>query len=159
MSDNPQDTPIGPFIPTTAMSNAVPMVDDVTLVASEHSAYQGDVTVAGQIGKLQTSAGIVYGAWPYPFTATTNASGVAVVYLTSDGTSTGSPAFSTIYQQSASPIGIGAGNYNNTSIVFSGTGNKIMTITVNQITTVLGLLTQTATASAGVVVQGTIWGK
>lgn len=153
-----QDVPDGPFIPVANLDNSVPMVDDSSKVLTSHSAYQGDVQVQGLIGKLQTSAGVVYGAWPYPFTATTNASGVATVYLTSDGTSTGTVAFTTVYLMSASPAGIGAGNYNSTVIAVSG-DKKTLTITMNQITTVLGLLTASTTAAAGVVVQGTIWGK
>lgn len=155
MADNPQDTPV----PTTPLVDGPDMSsDDHNKVATVHLSKQSDDAIVGLIGKLQTSAGIVYGAWPYPFTATTNASGIATVYLTSDGTSGGTAAFTTVYQQSVSPTGVGANNYNNTSIVISG-DKKTMTITLNQISTILGLLTQNTTAAAGVVVQGTIWGK
>jgi len=53
---------------------------------------------------------------------------------------------------------VGAANYNPTSIVISS-DRKTLTVTMNQIKTVLGLLSFNATADAGVVVQGTIWGK
>lgn len=152
-----QDVPDGPFIPTANMSNAVPMVDDNTLVASEHSAYQGDIQTAGLIGKLQTSAGIVFGAWPYPFTTTTNASGVATIYLTNDGTSTGTAAFTTIVSQSVSPLAIGnTSNYQIASAVISG---KTLTVTVNQLGSVVLGLVNVTTAASGVTVQGTVWGK
>lgn len=152
MPDNAQDIPTN-----LPVSNDVPMVDDSTKVLTAHSAYQGDVAVSGIIGKLQTSAGIVYGAWPYPFTATTNSSGIATVYLTNDGTSGGTAAFTTIYTQSVSPVPLGStSNYQIVSSVISG---KTLTITVNQLgSVVLGLVNVTS-AAAGVIVQGTIWGK
>lgn len=132
--------------------------DDQDKVPTVHLAYQADQAVAALIGKLQTSAGIVYGAWPYPFTATTNSSGIATVYLTSDGTSGDTAAFSTIYTQSVSPITIGASsNYQIVSAII--TSGKILTITVNQLgSVVLGLVNVTSAAS-GVTVQGTVWGK
>ncbi len=142
-----------------AISNAYPMAGDPTKVASDWLALQGDQAVAALIGKIQTSTGIEYGAWAYPFTATTNSSGVATVYLTSDGTSTGTVAFSNkVFNPSASPIGIGAANYNVTAISVSG-DRKTLTITLNQIKSVIGLLSYNATADAGVTVQGTIWGR
>ncbi len=128
-------------------------------LVTEHAAYGGDTTVAGLIGKIQTSSGIEYGAWPYPFTGTTNSSGVATVYLTSNGLTGGSAAFPTkVFNASAAPVGVGAANYNVTALTVSG-DLKTLTITLNQLKNVLGLVTYNSTADAGVVVQGTIWGK
>lgn len=153
-----QDQSNGPFILTTNMDNGIPMDGSISKVVTSNAALTADTTVQGLIGKLQTSAGIVYGAWAYPFTATTNSSGIATVYLTSDGTSTGTAAFSTIYTQSVSPLAIGsASNYQIVSAVI--TSGKILTVTVNQLgSVVLGLVNVTSAAS-GVVIQGTVWGK
>lgn len=113
----------------------------------------------GELGKIQTSAGIEFGAWAYPFTATTNSSGVATVYLTSDGTSTGTVAATNkVFNASVAPVSVGANNYNVTSIVISS-DRKSIAITLSQIKTVLGLLTFSSTADAGIITQGTVWMK
>lgn len=155
------------YVPLQFPLNAAMYADDDstmaanagTRVPTQRAVKAADTTVAGLIGKLQTSAGIVYGAWPYPFIATTNSSGIATVYLTSDGTSGGTIAFNTVYTQSASPVPIGsASNYQVVSTVVSG-DLKTLTVNVNQLgSVVLGLVNVTSAAS-GVVIQGTVWGK
>jgi hypothetical protein len=127
---------------------------------TQHAAYMADSGVFGAIGKIQTSAGIEYGAWPYPFTATTNSSGVATIYLTSDGTSAGTVAFPTkVYNPSVSPLAVGTtSNYQIASVVVSG-DRKTLTVTVNQLGSVVLGLVNVTTAASGVVVQGTVWGK
>jgi len=156
----------GDDIPKEAMSNDIPMLDDVNKIPTSHAVYTVESALysqmstkanAADIGKIQTAAGIEYGAWPYPFTGTTNASGVVTIYLTSDGTSTGTIAApNKVFNASAAPVGIGAANYNVTSITISS-DRKTMTIIMNQIKSVLSLLSFNATADAGVTVQGTVW--
>lgn len=145
-----------------------PISDNPTMVSSQHGrgvtesvVYQGDLATynaaTGLIGKLQTSAGVVYNAWAYPFNAVTNGSGIATVYLTSDGTITGTPAFTTIYNQSATPVPVGASsNYQVASATISG---FTMTITVNQLGSVILGLVNVTSAASGITVQGTVWGK
>lgn len=151
MSSPTQDVPT-----SFPMDNTSPMPDSATTVPTDHAALTSDLAIQAQIGKLQTSAGIVFGAWPYPFTATTNASGIATIYITNDGTSSGTAAFSTIVAQSISPLAVGAAsNYQIANAVISG---KTLTVTVNQLgSVVLGLVNVTS-AAAGVTIQGTLWG-
>lgn len=146
-------------IPLTALSDVNPMLDDSSKVVTSHAALTSDNAVLALIGKLQTAAGIVYGAWPYPFTATTNSSGIATIYLTSDGTATGTIAFGTVYNQSATPMPVGTtSNYQVAGITVSG-DFKTLTITVNQLGSVILGLVNVTSAAAGVTVQGTVWGK
>lgn len=148
-----------------SMQFGIPVSDNPDMSAdrhntsiSEHAAYTANSAVSGSVGKLQTSSGVVYGVWPYPFSATTNASGVATAYLTSDGTSGGTAAYTTVYMPSVTPIPVGANNYQPTSISLSG-DKKTLTITINQIAPVLGILTLTSAAPAGITVQGIVYGK
>lgn len=126
---------------------------------TEHAAYMADTNVASVSNKVQSSGStIITGAWPILRKATTNSSGVAVIYLTTDGTSGTGAAFSTVYEDGIVVMGVGAANYNPTTIVISG-DKKTCTVTLNQIKSVLGLLSYNATADAGVEVRAAVWGK
>lgn len=123
-----------------------------------YAAYNADTAVAALANKAQSGSTIVTSAWPILRKATTNASGVATIYLTVDGTSGTAAAFSTIYEDGIVAMPVGANNYNVTSCVISG-DRKSMAVTLSQIKTVLTLLTYSATADAGIEVRAAIWGK
>lgn len=125
---------------------------------TEYAAYNADTTVAGLSNKVQSGSTIATGAWPILRKATTNASGVATIYLTVDGTSGTVAVFNTIYEDGIVAMPVGANNYNVTSCVISG-DRKSMAVTLSQIKTVLTLLTYSATADAGIEVRAAIWGK
>lgn len=153
-------------VASTLPTNAIPGDVAYAWDTDRHYKWTGTVwkqiatsdEILGMTGKIQTATGgVEYGAWAYPFTATTNASGVATIYLTSDGTSTGTVAApNKVFNISVNPIGVGAANYNVTNVTVSG-DRKTLTVTLNQIKSVLGLLSYNATADAGVAVQGTVW--
>lgn len=148
----------GVYIPVTQMSNTVPMPDDVNKVVTAHAALMSDLVVAAIPNKVHSGSTIDTGAWPILRKATTNSSGVATIYLTADGTSGTGAAFATIYEDGIVAMPVGANNYNVTGVVISG-DKKTMAVTCSQIKTVLGLLTFSSTADAGIEVRAAVWGK
>lgn len=162
MADNPQDQFPGDAtkIPIADMTNNPDMsADRANKVVTEHAAYGADVTVAGTVGKIQTPSGAVFGVFAYPNKATTNASGVATIYLTSDGTASGSAVFSTVYEDGiiAMPVGT-TSNYQVTGIVLAG-NKKSIAVSVNQLGSVVLGLVNVTTAAAGVEVRAIVLGK
>lgn len=125
---------------------------------SEHAAYMADSAVANLSNKVQVGAGLATGAWAYLAKASTNSSGVATVYLTSDGTSGGTAVFATVYEDGVVAMPVGSDNYQITSCVLAG-DKKSIAVTLNKISTVLGLLTLSTTAGAGIEVRAAVWGK
>lgn len=142
-----------------------PLVDNPDMSSSrhdkgitEHAAYMADSAVASIPNKVHSGSTIDTGAWPILRKATTNGSGVATIYLTTDGTSGTAAAFATIYEDGIVAMPVGANNYNVTGVVISG-DKKTMAVTCSQIKTVLGLLTFSSTADAGIEVRAAVWGK
>lgn len=127
---------------------------------TEHAAYVSDLVAYNAANRAQGSGSTVTtGAWPILRKATTNSSGVATIYLTTDGTSGTSAAFSsTVLEDGIQATPVGAANYNATSLTVSG-DKKTLTVVLNQIKTVLGLLTFNSTADSGVEVRTVTWGK
>lgn len=142
----------------TSLSDSVPMADSSITGVTSHAALTADLTVAALDNKSQNSSGVVTGSWVYLGKASTNSSGVATVYLTSDGTSGGTAAFSTVYEDGIIAMAVGADNYQVTSCVLAG-DKKSLAVTLNYIRPVLGVLTLSSTAPAGVEVRTSIWGK
>lgn len=134
------------------------LTDDHDKAATVHLSLQGDNAVVALQNKSQTSAGIATGSWGYFAKGSTNSSGVATIYMTSDGTSGGTASFGSVYEDGIVAMPVGADNYQVTSCVLSG-DKKSIAVTLNKISTVLGLLTFSSTAGAGVEVRAAVWGK
>lgn len=126
---------------------------------TEYAAYNADTTVASLANKVQSGSTVATGAWAILRKASTNSSGVATIYLTTDGTSGTGAAFSTVYEDGIIVMPIGsASNYQVVSVVLSG-DKKSIAVTVNQLgSVVLGLVNVTSAAS-GVEVRAAVWGK
>lgn len=126
---------------------------------TEHAAYNADVAVAALANRIQSGSSVETGAWAILRKASTNSSGVATIYLTTDGTSGAGAAFSTVYEDGIIVMPIGSGsNYQTVSVVLSG-DKKSIAVTVNQLgSVVLGLVNVTS-AAAGVEVRAAVWGK
>lgn len=148
------------FDPTNAiLSNTIPMADDTGIGVTSHAALTADLAVGALDNKAQTPSGVATGAWGYFNKASTNSSGIATIYLTSDGTSGGTAVFGTVYEDGiiAMPVG-STSNYQVVSVVLSG-DKKSVAVAVNQLGSVaLGLVNVTS-AAAGVEVRAVVWGK
>lgn len=125
---------------------------------TQHAAYMADTAVANLSNKVQTGSTVATGAWAILRKATTNSSGVATIYLTTDGTSGTAAAFETVYEDGIVCMPVGADNYQVTSCVLSG-DKKSIAVTLNKIANLLGVLTFSTTAGAGVEVRAAVWGK
>lgn len=153
------------YYPNT--QTGVPITDNPSMApgrhnmaVTEYAAYTADMAVLSQAQRGAYINGVfVVGITPYIMTGTTNTSGIVTVYATNDGTATGTAVFSTIPSGgiTATPIG-SASNYQVTAIAVS-TDKKTITITVNQLgSVVLGLVNVTS-AAANVAVSVVVWGK
>lgn len=130
-----------------------------TNASSQRASYAADLVVAATVNKIQSGSSVDTGAWAILRKASTNSSGVATIYLTTDGTAGTSAAFSTVYEDGiiAMPMG-STSNYQVVSVVLSG-DKKSVAVTVNQLgSVVLGLVNVTS-AAAGVEVRAAVWGK
>lgn len=143
-------------IPLSAMADSPDMSNDrSTHVVTEHAAYGGDTRVRR---KGWVSGSLISDLTPYLGHANTNASGIATVYLTDDGTSSGSAVFSSMYADGivAMPVG-SSSNYQVTAVNVAG-DKKSISVTVNQLgSVVLGLVNVTSAAS-GVEVKAIVMG-
>lgn len=169
MSDNPQDTPQA-FIPTSAMSNSYPMVDDANKIVTEHVALTADQAVL-DVANSKTAvrfwdAGSFKNGPPnmgdmiiFTDNVSVASGGNGVFYLTSDHTSSGSALCSSIILNSVRGGTVDSqGNYNSGQPSIAS--NKTITIpytkqSANGITllstTVLGSITFPATPNATVI--------
>lgn len=129
-----------------------------SVVATQKASRTADVAVAALANKSQIATGTNTGSWAYLAKASTNSSGVATIYMTSDGTSGGTASFGTVYEDGIVAMPVGTDNYQVTSCVLAG-DKKSIAVTLNKIANVLGLLTFSTTAGAGVEVRAAIWGK
>lgn len=126
---------------------------------TEHAAYSADTAVANLSNKVQSGSTVATGAWPILRKASTNSSGVATIYLTTDGTSGTAAAFSTVYEDGIVVMPLGSSsNYQVVSVVLDGT-KKFITVTVNQLGSVILGLVNVTSAAAGVEVRAAVWGK
>lgn len=99
--------------------------------------------------KAWVSGSLKTGSFIYASKATTT-SGVVTFYLTDDGTSTGNAVFSTIYPDTIAVVVYGsAANYQPFGPVVAG-DNKSITMSVNQVTSVLLGVIQLVSAANGV---------
>lgn len=130
-----------------------------SLVATQKASRTADFAVAALTNKVQSGSTVDTTAWPILRKASTNSSGVATIYLTTDGTSGTAAAFSTVYEDGIVVMPIGSSsNYQVVSVVLSG-DKKSIAVTVNQLgSVVLGLVNVTSAAS-GVEVRAAVWGK
>lgn len=142
-----------------------PSIDDgdmatasTTLASSQRASYAADLLVASQANKVQSGSSVVTGAWAILRKASTNSSGVATIYLTTDGTSGTGAAFGTVYEDGIVAMPVGPDNYQVTSCVLSG-DKKSIAVTLNKISSILGVITLSSTAGAGVEVRAAVWGK
>ena len=111
------------------------------------------------IGKIYTTTGATGDAFAMPRKGVTNASGVATIYLTNNNTAGGTAVFSTIYEDGIIAMPVGASsNYQVTNVVVSA-DKKTLTVTVNQLGSVLLGLVNLTTAAAGVEVRAMVMGK
>lgn len=147
-----------------------PISDNPTMSGTQHGrgvteavAYVGDLAAltlaTAASNKVQSGSTVETGAWPILRKASTNSSGVATIYLTTDGTSGTAAAFSTVYEDGIVVMPIGSSsNYQVVSLVLDAS-KKFITVTVNQLgSVVLGLVNVTS-AAAGVEVRAAVWGK
>lgn len=125
---------------------------------SEYATFMADTSVANLANKVQSGSTIATGAWAILRKASTNSSGVATIYLTTDGTSGTAAAFSTVYEDGIVAMAVGPDNYQVTSCVLAG-DKKSIAVTLNRISSVLGVITLASTAGAGVEVRAAVWGK
>lgn len=161
-----QDIPDGPFISTASTTNAVPMIDDTSLVLTSHSAYQGDVqTLAAASSYSDTHGNKSYvsgvqkaGAFVYASKAVTS-SGSAVFYITDDGTASGNAVFTNIFADSINIVIYGnAATYQPFTPTVSG-DKKSITISVNQVTNISVLSLLFVAASNGIDVRLWVMGN
>lgn len=134
-------------IETSAVSNDFPMTAQrMDKVVTEKTAYLGDLATRRKIwvsGVLKNDAVL------YISKATTSA-GSATFYLTDDGTSGGNAVFSAIHSDSIAVVIYGsAASYQPFTPTVSG-DNKSVTISVNQVTSIIGLSLIYVSASNGV---------
>lgn len=108
--------------------------------------------------KEYTASGIQSGGFPILRKASTNSSGVATIYLTDTNLSSGAALFATVFEDGIVAMPVGANNYQVTGVVLSG-DKKSIAVSLNQISSVLGILTLSSTAGSGVEVRAAIWGK
>lgn len=143
-------------LPLTSVTNNPDMsADRQNMVVTEHAVLSSNLRV-GRKGWV--SGTMVQDLTPYLAHGSTNASGVATIYLTSDGTSSGNAVFSSIYLDGivAMPVG-STSNYQVTSVTVAG-DKKSITVAVNQLGSVaLGLVNVTSAAS-GVEVKAIVMG-
>jgi len=138
MSDNPDMSPSrSAFIPT------------------EYAAYNADLRVRR---KGWVSGVLIQDLTPYLGHGSTNASGVATIYLTDDNTSTGNAVFSSIYTDGivAMPVGV-TSNYQVTDVTVAA-NRKSLTVTVNQLGSVILGLVNVTSAASGVEVKAIVMG-
>lgn len=137
----------GPNLSPSDISNDVPMTADrSTKIITEHAAYQGDLQTRR---KNYVSGALKNDSFIYVSKAIT-ASGVAIFYLTDDGTSTGNAIFTNIYSDSIAVVAYGsAANYQPFNPVIAAS-NKSITINLNQATSVLLGAIQLVSAANGV---------
>lgn len=146
------------FVGMVLLDSPDMLTDDHDKASTVHLSLQSDNAVLAQVNRAQTGSTVTTGAWPMLRKANTNSSGVATIALTTDGTVGGTAAFGTVMEDGIQVTAIGVANYNVTGIVVAG-DKKTMTVTLNQIKTVLSLLSYNATADAGVECRSTTWGK
>lgn len=144
-------------ISMSALSNTVPMEDDPAKIITSHAALMADITVAATVNKSQAS-GLNTGTWPILRKAVTNASGVATIYLTADGTANAAASFSTVYEDGIVAMPVGPDNYQITGLVLSG-DKKSLAVSLNKISSILGVITLSAGAGANIEVRAAVWGK
>lgn len=118
---------------------------------------QGEMQTATY--KSYVSGALKSGAFPYLTKGTTNSSGVATMYLTDNGLSSGSAIFTEVFTDGLLAVPVGTtSNYQVTGITVSS-DKKTLTVNVNQLgSVVLGLINVT-TAAAGVEVKALVMGK
>lgn len=109
--------------------------------------------------KAYVSGTLKTGAFPLLVKATTNSSGVATMYLTDNGLSSGNAVFTEVFTDGLLPVPVGASsNYQVTGTTVSG-DKKTLTVNVNQLgSVVLGLINVT-TAASGVEVRALVIGR
>lgn len=131
-----------------------PISDTFPMTSARHDrgvteavAYAGDVATRR---KSYVSGVLKNDSYIYVSKASTTAGGAITFYITSDGTSSGAAIFNNVYSDSIAINVYGsAGNYQAYSPTVSG-DLKSVTATISQLTTVLGLLTFSATAATGI---------
>lgn len=141
-------------VPLAAMSNDFPMsADRSNKVVTEHVAYTADLALQTYIDDrtkffvdgVQKQARIHY------FKSATVSGGNAVFYVTDDGTSGGAAVFTNVFTQS-----IACSGTSTTTSYFFGTptisgDKKSITIPVNQLLNVLGIVTLQVGANGAVI--------
>lgn len=136
-------------IPTGAMSDVTPMLDDSNKVVTSHAALASDNAVLALARRKAWVSGVLKQDSFVYYSKATTVSGSVIFYLTNDGTSSGTAVFSNVYADSItiSPYGASA-VYQISAPTISG-DKKSITATVNQVTSVvLGLVQITAAANA-----------
>lgn len=130
----------------TSVSNDFPMSADTTMVVTEAVALQGDLTVRR---KAYVSGVLKNDCFIYSSKASTSA-GSAVFYLTDDGTASGNAVFANVYPDTIAIVTYGAlGNFQPSNPVISG-DNKSITVSISQITNILGIATINTVAANGI---------
>lgn len=137
--------------------------DDGTMAADSGVHIPTQRAVVNYLGAnsdhIRTGGGLISGAIPYLLKGVTNASGIATLYITGDGTSTGTAVFSTVYEDGILAMPIGAtSNYQVLGIVLSG-DKKSIAVSVNQLGSVILGLVNVTSAAAGVEVRAVVVGK
>lgn len=129
--------------------------DRSTHIPTEHAAYWADLRVRrkGWVGGV-----LVQDLTAYLNHGTTNSSGVATIYLTDDNTANGNAVFSTIYSDGIVAMPVGDTNSYQVKDVTVAANKKSVTVTVNQLgSVVLGLVNVTSAAS-GIEVKAIVMG-
>lgn len=137
------------------LNNAYQMSDDPDMTQdrhnmplSEHAIYSADLVVRC---KNYVSGALKNDSYIYVSkAATAGGAGAVTFYITNDGTSGGTAVFNNVYADSVAVTSYGAnGNFQASNPVVAG-DKKSVTITISQITTVLGLLTFNTVAANGI---------
>lgn len=131
-----------------------PISDIFPMTSSRHDRGVTEaVALAGDTAtrrKSYVSGVLKNDSYLYVSKATTISGGGITFYITSDGTSGGTVVFNNVYSDSIAINVYGsAGNYQAYSPTVSG-DLKSITATISQLTTVLGLLTFSTTATSGI---------
>lgn len=145
-------------INVTAMDNNVPMGGGATNVVTSYSALTNDTAVYNSTrNRAYINGTLTYDVIAWLDSATTNSSGVATFWLTDNHLSTGNAIYSTVYSFGINSSPYGSSPYQQVVPTISS-DKKSITVTVNQVTVVLGLISTTSAAS-GVTITLNVMGK